>query len=82
MRTGLSRTTVIYASPCCTVASRGRAVPRCRRKSSIAASLGPTTPHDHSTAPTGYQLPPGHRVVTRARLGGQHRDYRLESVAA
>ena len=48
------------------------------------AALGPGLPDapTHPTAPTGHRLLPGHRVVTRARLGGLHHDYRLESVAA
>ena len=48
------------------------------------SALGPGLPDapNDPTAPTGHRLPPGHRVVTRARLGGLHHDYRLESVAA
>jgi putative transposase len=48
------------------------------------AALGPRLPdaRNDPTAPTGHRLLPGHRVVTRARLGRLHHDYRLESVAA
>jgi putative transposase len=48
------------------------------------AALGPRFPDPptHRTTLTGHRLLSGHRVVARARLGGLHHDYQLESVAA
>ena len=48
------------------------------------AALGPGVPDPplDLPPPAGHRLLPAHRVVARARLGGLHHDYRLESVAA
>jgi hypothetical protein len=48
------------------------------------ATLGPEIPDPPTdpTALTGHRLLSGHRVAIRARLGGLHHDYRLESIAA
>jgi Integrase core domain len=47
-------------------------------------ALGPGVPDEptHRTMPTGHRLPQGQRVIVRARVGGLHHDYRLESGAA
>jgi len=48
------------------------------------SALGPGLPGDTARRATltGHEVPPGHRVVARPRLGGLHHDYRLERVAA
>jgi putative transposase len=48
------------------------------------AALGPGVPDEptHRTMLTGHRLRQGQRVLVRARVGGLHHDYRLESVAA
>jgi hypothetical protein len=45
------------------------------------SALGPGVPDQptRQATPTGHRLTPGHRVVAHPRLGGLHRDYRLES---
>ena len=48
------------------------------------SALGPGLPDEptHRATLTGHRLPPAHRVVASARLGGLHHDYRVERVAA
>jgi len=48
------------------------------------SALGPGLPNDptQQTALTGHRIPATHRAVARARLGGLHHHYLLESVAA
>ena len=48
------------------------------------SAFGSGLPDDTGRRPalTGHDLPPGHRVVARPRLGGLHHDYPLERVAA
>ena len=48
------------------------------------SALGPGLPDEPTRRATltGHRLPPAHRVVVRARLGGLHHDYRVERVAA
>jgi transposase InsO family protein len=48
------------------------------------SALGPGLPCDTARRATltGHDLPSGHRVVARPRLGGLHHDYQLERVAA
>jgi transposase InsO family protein len=48
------------------------------------SALGPGLPDGPTarTMLTGHQLPGTHRVVARARLGGLHHHYGLESIAA
>jgi transposase InsO family protein len=48
------------------------------------AALGPGVPDEPArhTPSTGHHVSPAHSVVARARLGGLHHDYGLESIAA
>jgi putative transposase len=48
------------------------------------SALGPGLPDEPSRRATltGHRLPPAHRVVASARLGGLHHHYRVEGVAA
>jgi len=48
------------------------------------SALGPGLPNQPPapTVLTGHQLPPTHRVVARACLGGLHHHYQLEPIAA
>jgi putative transposase len=58
-------------------------IPRHKRERPHSA-LGPELPDGTTARPmlTGHQLPPTHRVVARARLGGLHYHYQLEPIAA
>jgi putative transposase len=48
------------------------------------SALGPGLPDDSArrAALTGHQLPSGHRVVARQRIGGLHHHYSMERVTA